>query len=1656
MSRAPATELVPDSPPPDQSTADPEAMEQDSTVGDSYILQFMHNPQQSPTSQREDPLQHQKQRDPPRVGADGQEGDLSCSPIDQRTETHSKSQSLSVSGSDKTSGSRHHRRASASNSQPVEGPGGSGEVTECGYLGPQTQAPQSMDTSWDKRRRVSDSERRKMETFKSEDTSDVENENENENEDQAETKHAVGRDTEEETDQLASSGGEEEEEDAVNRGGGGIDAHESQKENASAPRSSLSPLKPTAPLSLRNSRSNLEPSASAPSSSPFVADQLLNRSTVRPSWKPSSSGTSPASPAKSPLNREEEPVGEVTFNGDVSVSDASRPLMSTPGAMKLFSPAPAPTQALEAASRTRSIPTYQFVSKELVEPARSPVKPSRSLPLHATNTTSVAPDLALFASSAAAMAKPAPKGRKKKEEWDGISQDTPEDQRDAKKEKEKETKGHETQETEPESESFSPTQVHEEEEEEVVEAGSKEISMELDREADAEAFNPTPKPTAERTVDMDLDEGDSNPYLNEGGGGTLDDSTINGDLNSCSQPKSSVPEIDSSNDQPPVRQNQVATNPSPLVPPTNSASTSSSSPARSQRSNSRIDSSAQEPRGSKKRLSDISELRSSQEFPPTQFEVEATQKVYDAEKSQMSINSMEIDVTNSATWHAPFANDDSTSTSHSRRRSNPLPGRGLRRKTPPPTPAAVEQSSSPLKQSIPVAEDSFRPVNSSSPQPAVPREEPVASSSSSSSHPLQPTAEDSLALPIPPAQFFPPSQPTQPTQPTQQVAESSPDVPLAKTSLGHRPSAIRQPSPSLPRLPETNPSSNGGIIPDSEDPTQPERDEGRRRSLNRTSMPREDVGDDSDDESLPSLDEVLKKGRNRKSESKKAVVVEEEPKKTATDRKGKGKAKQVEAEGSEEEERPKKRGKKRTSSRKVQESSGEESVQEEESEPEKVVKEARWKSKKGEEKVVVDTKKKGKSKSVEEEGGSKSKGKKVVKGKGKGKKRVDEESSESPLTEEEEENDDDEAEDEPRKEPEKAKRKKPSSKTSKPVVEVLAVRAPPRRRASGPTIIERPDDEEEEAEEVQEVAPAPRKRKSEESKVVSKRAKSTTSTTVKKEPAPKRSSTARSRRSTTVSTRQSRSVEPVRPVAGPSRLRFADQEEGGEDRDDEDQEMEVDGQEEEDDEKPSIASKLLPSAPFSRCFGLWRDDGYYYPGTIKSYNKNKKKPFEVVFDDGTGDAWLRTDEVRRCELELGDWVQYFGGERGDTESQTESLSGDLRVLNLRKAGGGEDVEEGQLEKEDIVIVTSAANFDRPGGGGRTQNLLVEALRIIRVHASSQFNNRRITLADLEAFEGKTRSNVRPLPLVSAPTRPNVGAFKMNDLNSGLLSRTAFIITYASSGSTHSPNEPNIKEVKQSDRDGLLEKIKAAGGTVIDWANLFEARVDSRTGKPQVFFPSDDFAQIDTIILLADRSITTIKYLIALALGIPCCSIEFALATIREGTRIDFESFLLPAGYLDPLKFFGLGGQLRALRKSTYNLDSLEHAQQGEGILKDQSFLVIMEKPGKTKDDKLEFNKHAYVILSLLSCCSASRIDFLTLPFDSSAASKPFSSNSSEFVKSASIYSHVFLDFDESKTKMENAVKPLLTGHKGIVNMNWVKQCLMTGRLQPAARVGKDS
>ncbi|GAA5932921.1 uncharacterized protein JCM15063_002242 [Sporobolomyces koalae] len=1323
----------------------------------------------------------------------------------------------------------------------------------------------------------------------------------------------------EEIDQLASTDGEE-----MNDGPRPSTSRESQKENATAAtRSTRLPslaARSSVQHALRDSGATLEPPGSAPSSSTFVVQQLLHRSPLKGSAQSSKAQSSSRSlpdlgrtPAQMPKTKPED-------------SDSSRPLTSTPGkATTVFPPAPAPTQAMMMLdAKARSTSAYQF------EPAATdPTSQARSnVSLRATKTApGLVPDLTLFGSSAA-MAKPIQKGKRKKEEWDGISQDTPEEILRARSSATGPSEvAIATQAQDLESAPLSPTQVH----------VDGVLDESLLPSVPVQCSNVPPKPTAERTIDMDIDEGDSSNRYEDGHGGTLDKSTLGG--------------IDDSFTRGDLRTNTSSpARPQPVDVNTFTSSTSSS-PSNSPGARQMINSSAPEPQDQAKRLSEISGFKSSQDFPPTQFEVEATQKVYDVEKSQLSINSIDMDITNSSTWHAPFAHDESTTSSYTRQRANQIPGRELRRVAPAPTPL-VNHHEAPTPSAA--AEEVQHSLGDSTPPLAGPEkyDEPASLPPRVKALPFAEEIGDSVALPVPPKHLL---RSPHKIQVSPQVIESSPDIPLSK---------IRQSGPfrSPSRLTRTanTPSSNDLVVPDSEGPTQSQDHPDDRQSNQSVS------GRDSDG-SLTDLDEDDAANEIKIAASSKRMTIE--PRLKSKQRVGTKRARRTDYNEGELSDGVEKASKKTKGPGR----------QDQISIPQKT------KVNKQAGKVVVN-----------EEAAIRAESSDLT----------DQEVNETHFSDM----------------PNLDNPRKPSpvqARASKRVKIESDASRPSRRKAIGPAIVESSDEDDLRSPQAEWA-----------DKIARARLKRSNAASPDKNKTRKKSSTIREPTKT-------RSPRSIRPVAESSRLRYLKQaaEDTASVEDDDDRVS---------DTKPSVGSKLLASAPFSRCFGLWRDDGYYYPGTITHVTKEY---FNVRFDDGSNGR-LKSHEIRRCVLEPGDWFQFCGSDKGDSQVQIEVLQGDFRVMRVQRGTSEESIQGEQLDGPDTIVAVSAQEYGR--SEMRSRSFLVEAIRILRARAV-QFDNRKLKPSEIDAFEGRNFQNVKRLPLMSPPTRPDVTAFEEDSSKWGLFARTAFLVTEA--GSKHS-SELDQKQVKQTDKDRFIDKLRARGATIIEWEHLFEARIDSTTGCPHLRFPRAEFADIDTILLLADRPTTTMKFLIALALGIPCCSTEFAQATIKEGTRIDWEPYLLPAGTVESTKFYGIGGQLRALRKPIFDLESLALAQSLDGLFKDQSFLVITERAGKGRDEKLAFNRHAYMILSLLACCSANRIDFLTLPFDTTAPSKPVSTNPSNLVTSASIYTHIFLDFDESNTKLELAIKPLVQSSQlrgKFVNMNWIKQCLISGKLDQPDR-----
>jgi hypothetical protein len=251
--------------------------------------------------------------------------------------------------------------------------------------------------------------------------------------------------------------------------------------------------------------------------------------------------------------------------------------------------------------------------------------------------------------------------------------------------------------------------------------------------------------------------------------------------------------------------------------------------------------------------------------------------------------------------------------------------------------------------------------------------------------------------------------------------------------------------------------------------------------------------------------------------------------------------------------------------------------------------------------------------------------------------------------------------------------------------------------------------------------------------------------------------------------------------------------------------------------KPPISTNSRPEDA-TRVFALWRQDGYYYPGYVNDLRDDMR--YEVKFDDNTkGDVSL--DQMRRCDLRIGD---------------------DVLVVNLPHA-------------------YKVISLDQS-----------EGIVTLDIDGQEDFNIRDIRLAHktvLHAWKDRTLSAGNIITAVqSSKGKPSPTPSKTSSISSStsskLLSGTGLIVTL---------------RADEKERERVMNIIRTNGGKVIDDVSTI-IRMEGRHSnsgnrwsitKSEVKWNGRD---LHRLLLVADDANQKPKFLIALALGIPCVSTEW--------------------------------------------------------------------------------------------------------------------------------------------------------------------------------------
>ena len=243
----------------------------------------------------------------------------------------------------------------------------------------------------------------------------------------------------------------------------------------------------------------------------------------------------------------------------------------------------------------------------------------------------------------------------------------------------------------------------------------------------------------------------------------------------------------------------------------------------------------------------------------------------------------------------------------------------------------------------------------------------------------------------------------------------------------------------------------------------------------------------------------------------------------------------------------------------------------------------------------------------------------------------------------------------------------------------------------------------------------------------------------------------------------------------------------------------------------------------TRVFARWPLCTHFYAGFVHSRSPVQSDLYVVRFDDGT-ECPVHVSHLRQIELEEGDEVFVIGYKQSGRVIAIDRWDTEGYVRVRVDTGGELDVKANAIKIHQSVI-------DKDWG---------ERL----VHENS--------ICTLLQAQGLNASTSKSAAVNGTST-------------SKFLKRIGFVVTMKSAG--------------DKGRSHIFDLIKNNGGKVIDdWANIFPfspTQTDRSWVARQADVKHKDLG-LQTVFLLADEPNQKPKYLVALALGIPCVSTQWLL------------------------------------------------------------------------------------------------------------------------------------------------------------------------------------
>ncbi|EFP79551.2 uncharacterized protein PGTG_05872 [Puccinia graminis f. sp. tritici CRL 75-36-700-3] len=490
----------------------------------------------------------------------------------------------------------------------------------------------------------------------------------------------------------------------------------------------------------------------------------------------------------------------------------------------------------------------------------------------------------------------------------------------------------------------------------------------------------------------------------------------------------------------------------------------------------------------------------------------------------------------------------------------------------------------------------------------------------------------------------------------------------------------------------------------------------------------------------------------------------------------------------------------------------------------------------------------------------------------------------------------------------------------------------------------------------------------------------------------------------------------------------------------------------------------------------------FAPGQVSSVTPDK---VIVRYDDQSSEPRDLT-QLRLCHIRAGDVVKYIGTDLADGESQVTTVREPKRVLRVERAVDS----VGPINSHNDLLVTCdesdyKAQSGTSGGSSRPEGrFLVEAIMLIppgsRRHTG--LKDRALPQQIIQELREHMRahSGVGMRAKLAVPQSGRSGQLVGPD---HIFQGFGILLTGAAISAVEPKPATRKRTQSSSSSRGLIEQqIRDRHGTVIDKvAELYELdgsdlvllnkpgsglatslSTPLLSGCPPSYrlSPAHKHLKLRSILLVAEVPVKTLKYLLALALGIPCVSAKWVTHSCEQGYALDWEKYMIGPG---PSIFLGgvpalVNLQIPLLRRADHDLKAIFDARGSLEILKDKSIIYVSSK-AKPKSDWNETVKpilcasgatrlgfaEAKALTEHLESGALSGVDYLLLedhlgltklPTAVRTRSNQLPAKRRKLARTASASSHV------SDVPTPDSFK--------VVDFEWLKQSLIYGRGPPTS------